>query len=206
MRNAFPAGGTQSAGRSTRRGASAGFLRSFVGLVLVAQLLGGALAVAILVRDTPARAASLGQAVPTSFGVVSVDQVESIPASNPDRDTLLPGLQEVQVAVTMTNLLALPVPYARDAVDLRVVGSSTSIPVSSASVRKGRLRPGSAFRMVFRFDVPTAATHFWLQLRDPGAQVPVRVDLGDGPFPVGVSSAYNPRLHVFTPHENGGGP
>lgn len=206
MRNAFPAGGTQSAGRSAKRGSSAGFLRSFVGLVLVAQLLGGALAVAILVRDTPAQAASLGQAVPTSFGVVSVDQVESIPASNPDRDTLLPGLQEVQVAVTMTNLLARPVPYGRSAVRLRVVGSGASIPVSSASVTNGRLRPRSAFRMIFRFDLPTAATHLWLQLRDPGAQAPVRVDLGDEPFPVGVSSAYNPRLHAFTPHGNGGGP
>jgi hypothetical protein len=180
-------------------------LRSFVAIVVAAQLLGGAIGIAILVRGAPAEAATLGQVVDTSFGVVSVDQVETIDAANPDRDTLVPGLAEVQVAVTMTNLLPRPVSYTRQQVRLRVVGSATSIPVSSASIYRGRLRSGSAFRAVYRFDVPTAATHLWFEFRDPGRQTPVRVDLGNGPFPVGLSSAYNQKLHQYTPHGYGGG-
>lgn len=178
-------------------------MRAFVGFVFAAQLLGGAIAVAILANGSRAAAATLGQAVPTSFGVLSVDQVETIAASNPDRDTLLPGLKEVQVDVTLTNLLSRPVPYSRNQATLRVVGSSAAIPVSSASVFAGRVRPSSAFRIVFRFDVPTIATHLWLQFRDPGRSAPIRVDLGDRPFPVGVSSAYNPKLHSFS-HSYGG--
>jgi hypothetical protein len=178
-------------------------LRLFVAVVGAAQVLGGALAVAILVRGAPAEAASLGQAVPTSFGVVSVDQKEEIASSNPDRDTLVPGLKEVQIALTMTNLLARPVRYSRSQVSLQAAGSAATIPVASASIGGGRVAAGSAFRAVYRFDVPTAASHFLVRFDDPGRAAPVWIDLGAGPFPVGVSSAYNLRLHEYTPHPRG---
>jgi len=180
-------------------------LRVFVAVVVAAQLLGGAIAVAILVRGAPAEAASLGQAVSTSFGVVSVDQKEEIAASNPDRDTLVPGLKEVQIALTMTNLLTHPVRYSRGQVSLQAAGSAGTIPVASASVREGRLAAGFAFRAVYRFDVPTAASHLLVRFDDPGRPAPVWIDLGAGPFPVGVSSAYNIRLHAYTPHLHGAG-
>jgi hypothetical protein len=180
-------------------------LRLFVAVVGAAQLLGGAIAVAILLGGAPAEAATLGQAVSTSFGVVSVDQKEEIAASNPDRDTLVPGLKEVQVALTMTNLLARPVPYSRSQVSLQAVGSAATIPVASASIRGGRVAPGSAFRAVYRFDVPAAASHLLVRFVDPGRSAPVWIDLGAGPFPVGVSSAYNLRLHEYTPHPHGAG-
>jgi hypothetical protein len=173
--------------------------------VLAGQLVGGAIGIAILARGTPAAAATLGEAVPTSFGVMSVDQVEQIAASNPDRDTLVAGLKEVQVAVTMTNLLDRPVGYSRSEVSLRVVGSVTSIPVSSASVYAGRLQAASAFRIVYRFDVPSAATDLRLRFRDPGRTSPIWIDLGNRPFPVGVSSAYNVHLHSYSPHLHGVG-
>jgi hypothetical protein len=180
-------------------------LRVFVGVVLAAQLLGGAVGIAILIRGTPPGTAALGQAVPTSFGVLSVDQVEEIAASNPDRDTLAPGLKEVQVAITMTNLRTRPVRYSRHQVSLHVAGSGIGIPVSSASIVNGALRGGAAFRTVYRFDVPSAASDLWVRFDDPGTSTPVWVDLGSGPLPVGVSSAYNPRLHSFTPHYHGVG-
>jgi hypothetical protein len=180
-------------------------LRVFVAVVVAAQLLGGAIAVAILVRGAPAEAASLGQAVSTSFGVVSVDQKEEIAASNPDRDTLVPGLKEVQIALTMTNLLTHPVRYSRGQVSLQAAGSAGTIPVASSSVREGRLAAGFAFRAVYRFDVPTAASHLLVRFDDPGRPAPVWIDLGAGPFPVGVSSAYNIRLHAYTPHLHGAG-
>jgi len=185
--------------------AARGSLRLFIGVVVAAQLLGGAIGVAILVRGAPAQAATIGQAVQTSFGVISVDQDEEIAASNPDRDTLVPGLKEVQVALTMTNLLSRPVPYSRRQVSLRVAGSATSIPVSSASIYTGQLKSGSAFRAVFRFDIPSAASPLLVRYDDPGRAAPVWIDLGSGPLPVGVSSAYNLRLHHYTPHLHGVG-
>lgn len=180
-------------------------LRLFVAVVGAAQVLGGAIAVAILVGGAPAEAATLGQAVSTSFGVISVDQKEEISASNPDRDTLVPGLKEVQVALTMTNLLPRRVRYSRNQVSLEAAGSATTDPVASASIRRGWLAPGSAFRAVYRFDVPAAASHFLVRFADPGRSSPVWIDLGAGPFPVGVSSAYNIRLHAYTPHVHGTG-
>jgi hypothetical protein len=180
-------------------------LRLFVAVVGAAQVLGGAVAVAIVVRGVPVEAASLGQAVSTSFGVVSVDQKEEIASSNPDRDTLVPGLKEVQIALTMTNLLARPVGYWRDQVSLQAAGSAATIPVASASIRQGRVAAGSAFRAVYRFDVPTAANRLLVRFDDPGRSAPVWIDLGAGPFPVGVSSAYNLRLHEYTPHPHGAG-
>jgi hypothetical protein len=205
LRHAFPAGGTPSGGAGCTQRPSRAPLRTFVAVVLAGQVLGGALAAAILLGRSTASAATLGQAVPTSFGVLSVDQVETIPASNPDRDTLVAGLAEVQVAFTMTNLLSHPIDYARRQVQLRVVGSPTAIPVASGSVFAGRLAPRSAFRIIYRFDIPVAAKHLWLQFHDAARRAPVRVDLGSAPFPVGVSSAYNPKLHSYSPHGYGGG-
>jgi hypothetical protein len=178
-------------------------LRSFVGVVLVCQLFGGVTAAVILMRGSPASAATVGQAVPTSFGVISVDQAESIAASNPDRDTLIPGLEEVQVAVTMTNLLGRPIHYARDQVSLAVSAGATEVPVSSASIYAGWLRPGAAFRIVYRFDVPSAAGRLRMRFRDAGRAAPVWIDLGSRPYPVGLSSAYNVHLHSYTPHLHG---
>lgn len=204
MRLAVPAGGTAARGQGRPRSESRALLRVFVGVVVAAQLLGGAIGIAILVRGAPAEAATIGQAVPTSYGVLSVDQIEEIAASNPDRDTLVPGLREIQVAVTMTNLLDRPVAYSRRQVSLRLAGSAATIPVSSASIFAGRLMGGTAFRTVYRFDIPSAAADLWVRYDDPGRTTPIWIDLGNRPIPVGVSSAYNLHLHYFSPHHYGG--
>src|SRR2546427_642486 len=82
---------------------------------------------------------------------------------------------------------------------------STSIPVSSASIYTGQLKSGSAFRAVYRFDIPSAASHLLVRYDDPGRAAPVWIDLGSGTLPVGVSSAYNLRLHHYIPHLHGAG-
>jgi hypothetical protein len=195
---------TSEAGDSRKRPVSRLPLRVFVGIVLAAQLLGGAIGVAILLRGAPAEAATIGKAVVTSYGVMSVDQIEEIAASNPDRDTLVPGLREIQVAITMTNVLHRPILYSRRQVSLRVAGAAGTIPVSSASIFAGRLKAGTAFRAVYRFDIPSAAADLWVRYDDPGRTAPIWIDLGSGPIPVGVSSAYNIHLHYFSPHKYGG--
>ena len=83
--------------------------------------------------------------------------------------------------------------------------NETLIPVSSASIFAGRLKSGTAFRSVYRFDIPTAASDLWVRYDDPGRTTPIWIDLGNRPIPVGISSAYNIHLHYFTPHHYGGG-
>ena len=204
MTRAFLAGGTHPDGVARPNSESRAPLRAFVAVVVAGQVLGGAIGIGILVCGASARAATIGQAVPTSYGVISVDQIEEIAASNPDRDTLVPGLREIQVAMTMTNLLHRPVGYSRRQVSLRVAGAATSIPVSSASIVAGRLKSGTAFRMVYRFDTPSAAADLWVRYDDPGGSSPIWIDLGSRPIPVGVSSAYNLQLHYFSPNHYGG--
>jgi hypothetical protein len=174
-------------------------------VALTLQAIGGVLAFGILAHGAPADAAVLGQAVPTSFGVVSVDQVEKIAASNPDRGTLVPGLDEIQVALTMTNLLSRPLRYSREQVQLRIGANGTPIPVSTASVRSGRLSSGAAFRTVYRFVVPAGATDLWVRFADPGHAAPIWIGLGGARIPVGLSSAYDVRLHAYYPHRHGVG-
>jgi hypothetical protein len=89
-------------------------------------------------------------------------------------------------------------------VSLRVAGAVGTIPVSSASIFAGRLRAGSAFRAIYRFDLPTAASDLWVRYDDPGRTAPIWIHLGNRPIPVGVSSAYNVHLHYFSPHHYGG--
>jgi hypothetical protein len=204
MRRLFPAGGP--GGQQTSPLQSQASLRAFVGIAVAGAAIGGTVGIGILARGTPAAAATLGQAVPTSFGVISVDQVERLAASNPDRDVLVPGMKEVQVAVTMTNLLRRPLRYSRGQLSLRVGGSGLPIPVSSASISAGELRGGAAFRTVYRFDVPNSAADLWVRFDDPGRATPIWVDLGSGPIPVGLSSAYNVHLHAYSPHQHGVGP
>jgi hypothetical protein len=210
LRQTFPAGGTaapEGLRARTRASGSTGSssLRVFVGVILAGQLIGGAIGIAILARGPAAEAATLGQAVPTSFGVVSVDQVELIAASNPDRATLVPGLNEVQVALTMTNLLHRPLRYSRDQISLREGRNGQPVPVSTASIVAGKLKGGTAFRTVYRFVVPSATSELWIRFDDPGRKTPLWIDLGSGPIPVGLSSAYNARLHAYYPHPHGVG-
>jgi hypothetical protein len=141
-----------------------------------------------------APAPHLGQAIPTSFGVVSVDQVERLGASNPDRRKLARAERELQVALTMINVLERPVPYSRAQMSLRVGRTGAPIPVKSASVRSGTLRAGTAFRAVFRFVVPQTAAGLWFAYDDP-ARRPILIRLGSGPFRIGLSTAYNPHQH-----------
>src|SRR5207237_10751886 len=146
------------------------------------------------------------KALQSNFWIISIAKTDAIAPSNTNWDTLVPALTNVRVSITMTNLINPPVPYSRRQVSLHVAGSATSIPVSSASIRTtGQLKSGSAFRAVYRFDIPTAASDLLVRFDDPGRAAPVWIDLGSGPFPVGVSSAYNLRLHHYIPHQHGAG-
>jgi hypothetical protein len=180
------------------------FVIGVAALAVAAGVAGLRLAAAEPVAVSVARAPHLGQAVPTSFGVVSVDQVERLAESNPDRRKLAPQQSELQVAVTMINVRTRAVPFSRRQVSLRIGRDGVPIPVDTASVRSGLLRERTAFRTVYRFVIARAAADLWFAYDDPrGRSILIR--LGSGPFPVGLSTAYDPRQHG-DPNHHGEGP
>jgi hypothetical protein len=180
------------------------FVAGVVSLALVAGVIG-----LLFATDgppsLPPAPPHLGQAVPTSFGVVSVDQVERLAASNPDRRELSPGESELQVALTSINVLDHSVPYSRDQVSLRIGRNGLPIQVKTASIASHELQASTAFRGVFRFVVPTGVSNLWIGFKDPGRSTPILIHLGNGPFPVGLSTAYNPHQHG-NPHQQGVAP
>jgi hypothetical protein len=176
-------------------------LYAFIFGVASLALLAGVAGLRLVTEGPPPPAPHLGQAVSTSFGVISVDQVERLAASNPDQRGVTPGQSELQVALTMTNLLDRSVRYSRDQVSLRIGKNGSPIPVNSASIHAGELRGSTAFRTISRFVVPADASDLWVAFAD-GDRRPILIKLGSGPFPVGLSSAYNPNQHG-NPHQHG---
>jgi hypothetical protein len=169
-------------------------LYAFIFGVASLALVAGVAGLRLVAEGPPPPPAHLGQAVPTSFGVISVDQVERLASANPDRRGVAPGQSELQVALTMTNLLDRALPYSREQVSLRIGKNGAPIPVKSASIRSGELKGSTAFRTISRFVVPVGASDLWVAFAD-GARRPILIQLGSGPFPVGLSSAYNPHQH-----------
>jgi hypothetical protein len=182
-------------------------LYAFVSGVTLLALAVGVVGLRLATGDAPrlSRAPHLGQAVPTSFGVISVDQVERLAASNPDGGVLLPEQRELQVAMTTINVANHSVRYSRDQVSLRVGRNGFPIPVKTSSIVSHELKATTAFRGVFRFVVPTGVSDLWIGFKDPGRSAPILIKLGSGPFPVGLSTAYNPHQHG-NPHQQGVGP
>jgi hypothetical protein len=183
-------------------------LYAFIFGVAALALAAGVAAVRLAAEGPPPPAPRLGQAIPTSFGVISVDQVERLAASNPDRRKLAPEQSELQIALTTINVLDRSVPYSRDQVSLRLGRDGAPIPVKSASIHSGKLKGSTAFRSIFRFVVPNGPSELWVAFRDPSRSRPILIELGSGPFPVGLSSAYNRSLHGvgYSHHQQGAGP
>ena len=150
-----------------------------IGLVIwaVAALtaLGGYVAVGVVDRATstppPAR---VGEAVPTSFGALSVLGVERLTAhGHGPANVLPPGTFQLQLTVTLSNALPRLVHTAADSV--RVAGVA---PARSTLPRA--LRPGASVTGRVSFLVPARSDELRLTYPDPDGGQPLTVDLGRG--------------------------
>jgi hypothetical protein len=155
-------------------------------LVLVAStfllaLVGSVLSAFVLVRgvdeDTRrASAASIGQAVNTSFGSLTLDDVEHIPGlSDEDMGGAMPGMsgmvhagsEQVVAYVTYRNTLRRSLDPAPDR--FRLISATSDSPVWGTGEPQGTgmVQPGSVLQTSVRFVIPADESQLWLEYHDP---------------------------------------
>jgi hypothetical protein len=135
----------------------------------------------------PAGGFALGDVVPTSFGVVSADNVRQTAGPTAKALTgvthgisrlVTPERALVQVTVTVTNLrrtrtLAYsPLQFT--------LSSGTARPIRpvGGSITKGVLQPSASIQGRISFVVPRSGRHLRLHFRDPARRTPLTIDLG----------------------------
>lgn len=187
------------AGRSGgKRGAdalSARVLLVLLSFVVGLAAIGGYLAISAFTQSasswgagtSPSNAFAVGQAVPTSFGSVTVTHVEQV---NGLTDEQLGGMShgigsfvppdkvQVEVSVTLTNRLDYLVPYAPDAFALLTNKSNDPVGEDWSSIQPGLLQPRSNIEATFRFITARDDSQLWLGFREDASDKPVRVSLG----------------------------
>lgn len=169
-------------------------------LVLATLLacLGGLLALSSLTGgdgETPASPApvarrggwSIGDVVPTSFGVVSADHVEK--TAGPTAKALsgvthgisslvTPDKTQVQVTVTVTNLRRTRT-LAYSPLQFRLSsGRARGVRPAGGTIRPGVLQPGASIQGRIAFVVPRDGRQLTLRFRDPSRETPILIDLG----------------------------
>ena len=199
---------------------SARAFAAFTSAVLAVFALGAVLAVGML-TGTPAREPapalpagpfSVGQDVPTSFGVAAVEGVKRL---NGLTSRQLSGAThgighfvpadrvQVQASIAMTNLGDQPFDY--DPSMFAVVASPRGRPAREArplrrltsSLRRGTLQPKASLDVRLSFVAPRDGSKLWVAMQDPARRRPVLVDLGrTGKTPPSVLDALRRARHV----------
>ena len=130
---------------------------------------------------------AVGQAVPTSFGVVAVQYADKIAGltakdlagvTHGIQNLIRPDQVQVQVAVELTNLRPHPVAYAPAQFHLVSTGSSTPLAVFATSLQPNALQPAASIDGTLTFVAPRNGAKLVLEFRDPGRAQPLRIDLG----------------------------
>lgn len=127
------------------------------------------------------------QDIPTSFGVVAVENVEKINGTTAKETGgatkgisgfVAPNKVQVQASITLTNLLAKPVAY--DPRQFRLLIGKKRKPVSQvkSNLVPGTLQPDAAVDGRLIFVAPRTGSKLWVEFTDPGRSKPILIDLG----------------------------
>jgi hypothetical protein len=154
-------------------------------------VLGVVLAVRVLMPAAvqPAKPAGIGDDVATSFGVVAVEFVRSVDgvshralagANHGVSGYVEAGLQQIQVAVAITNRGSKPLSYTVRDFRLRatVKGKTTTLNATAGDLPDGRILPDAGIEGHLDFTLPAANAAATLVFHDSGAKAPVVIDLG----------------------------
>ncbi len=139
--------------------------------------------------SSPSNTFAVNQAIPTSFGSVTVAHVEQIDGLTDEQmgsmsqgmgigSLVPPDKVQIEVSVTLTNRLDYPVPYAPDAFALLTSKSNEPLSDDWTSIQPGLLQPKSSLEATFRFITARDASQLWLGFREDASDKPVRVNLG----------------------------
>jgi hypothetical protein len=137
--------------------------------------------------------AAVGQDVPTSFGVVAVENVTR--STGPTARALAgvthgiqslvaPNRIQVSASVTITNLRPTVLPFTPAQFQLyatrrgRPGASDRPIRIARSSVAAGTLQPDASIDATITFVAPRNGSRLWMSFRDRDAATPVLIDLG----------------------------
>jgi hypothetical protein len=132
---------------------------------------------------------SIGDDVPTSFGIVAVEFVRSVDgvthralagASHGVSGLVGDGKQQIQVAVALTNRGKQPMTYSVRQFQLRatIKGKTSLLPATAGDLPDGRILPDAGIEGHLDFTLPAAEATMTLVFHDPGRSGPVVIDLG----------------------------
>ncbi|MDT4975366.1 MAG: hypothetical protein QOG98_1124 [Pseudonocardiales bacterium] len=132
---------------------------------------------------------TIGDDVPTSFGIVAVEFVRSVDgvthralagATHGVSGLVGDGKQQIQVAVALTNRGKQPMTYSVRQFQLRatVKGKTSLLPATAGDLPDGRILPDAGIEGHLDFTLPAADATMSLVFHDAGRSAPVVIGLG----------------------------
>jgi hypothetical protein len=163
-----------------------------VAIAGTAALLGVLVSVRTLMPDSSQHRSggfSIGDDVPTSFGIVAVEFVRSVDgvthralagASHGVSGLVGDGKQQIQVAVALTNRGKQPMTYSVRQFQLAATfnGKTTLLPATAGDLPDGRILPDAGIEGHLDFTLPAADATMSLVFHDAGRSAPVVIALG----------------------------
>lgn len=158
---------------------SAMLLRTLVAAIVTLAVVGAALAAGLFVGSRivrsglPATVYAVGQEVPTSFGALTIEEVEHPSGPAVAQEWELPhgqvraGQTQVKATVLLTNTRDHSVDYSNFQFRLLSEKTTVALPPSWATLDEGVLPSGGSIAVVLSFIVPADAGNLWLQFSDP---------------------------------------
>lgn len=132
----------------------------------------------------------IGEDVSSSFGVVAVEFVRSVDgvtsralagASHGVSGLVDSSHQRIQVAVAVTNRSQRPIKQSAKQFTLLVArgGTTKAMKPTAGDLPDTRVQPHAGIEGHLDFTLPRKRVHLTLLYRDPGAERPIVIDLGD---------------------------
>jgi len=135
---------------------------------------------------SPGQRFAVGSIVPTSFGALSVDDVERLSglgarqlagATHGIQNYVPPDKAQVQLVVSITNLRQEVARYSPGDFSLAAQGAKPTPPTGS-TIRPGTLQPNASIEAVMSFVAPRNGRRVELLYRDPYGGRVFHIDLG----------------------------
>ncbi|MBI3241384.1 MAG: hypothetical protein HYZ49_03730 [Chloroflexi bacterium] len=130
---------------------------------------------------------TVGQSIPTSFGVVAIEGIENLTGlTSQDLSGVTHGIQnlvladqaQIQVSILLTNHLNSAIYYSPTQFRLLVQQSLDPVLPSGSTIEPGMLDANSSIEATLSFVVPRNGDKLWIRYDDPGGASPILVDAG----------------------------
>jgi hypothetical protein len=166
---------------SVRRTRKLGLYAFVFGVAALAVVAGAAAGLRLFAEPTAQHEhaqANLSRPIPTSFGWVSVNQVNRLRGPNAAELVRFEyGVEAIQISVTLTNLAGRKLALSADQFDVRVDATGALIAPAVSSMPYHPARGQWAGKALLRFLVPAQGSLSFV-FRDPGRRAPMLIPIG----------------------------